>query len=90
MSDDAALDEPENLRLGLAQGTQRYMLGHRALHGGDIVQLCLSGGWVTGRFECDSGTGGAPTFFFSIELGGGNVSQESLVIPEGALLRLVR
>jgi hypothetical protein len=79
--------ETETLRRTHAQGTVRFALGDRVLHGGDLIELCCSGGWVTGRFECDSGTGGEPTFFFSIELGGGEVSQHSLVIPEGALVR---
>lgn len=79
--------EPETLTLGRAQGAARYMLGGRGLSGGDLVQLCCSGGWITGRFECDSGTGQQPTFYFSVEVGGGKVEQQSLVIPEGALLR---
>ena len=75
------------LRLGTAQGSARWFAGDRALNGGDIVQLCCSGGWLTGRFECDAGTNDAPTFFFSIELGGGRVEQQKIVLPEGALLR---
>ena len=65
----------------------RWFLSGRALTGGDIVQLCCSGGWLTGRYEHDVGTGAQPTFYFSIELEGGAVSQQSLPIPEGALLR---
>lgn len=75
------------LRLGTAQGSTRWFLDDRPLSGGDIVQLCCSGGWLTGRFECDAGTGDVPAFFFSIELGGGRVEQHKLVLPEGALLR---
>ena len=75
------------LRLGHAQGTARWFLDDRPLSGGDVVQLCCSGGWLTGRFECDSGTGDMPTFFFGIELGGGVVEQQKLVLPAGALLR---
>jgi len=75
------------LRLGRAQGSDRWLLDDRPLSGGDIGQLWCSGGWLTGRFECDSGTGGAPTFYFSIELGAGRVEQQKLILPEGALLR---
>jgi len=71
----------------MAQGAERWFLDDRPLNGGDIVQLCCSGGWLTGRFECDAGTSDAPTFFFSIELGAGRVAQQSLVLPKGALLR---
>lgn len=70
-----------------AHGTTRWSLGDRPLRGGDIVQICCSGAWLTGRFECDSGTGDQPKFFFSIELGGGEVDQQKIVLPEGALMR---
>ncbi len=82
MSNDGA-----PLQSGAAHGRLRWFLNDRPLDGGTIVQLCCSGGWLTGRFECDSGTGDAPTFFFSIELGGGELSQQKLALPEGALLR---
>jgi hypothetical protein len=78
--------EPENLRSAEVRGAIRWTIGDRLLQGGDLIALCCSGGWITGRFECDSGTGDQPTFFFSIELGGGEVAQQSLVIPEGALV----
>ena len=80
-------DEGSLLRVGHAQGSARYFLEDRPLSGGDIVQLCCSGGWLTGRFEWDPGTGGPPSFYFSIELGGGRVEQQRLVLPDGALLR---
>jgi hypothetical protein len=76
-----------SLTLGRAQGAERYFLLGKAVTGGDIVQLCASGGWITGRFECDSGTGGVPTFFFSVELDGGGVAQLQFPVPERALLR---
>lgn len=82
-------EEPETLRLAPAQGTLRWTLGGRVLHGGDIIQLCCSGGWLTGRFEVGSDVDARPTFYFSIELEGGRVAQQSLEIPEGALLRRV-
>ena len=78
-------DDGAPLRPGRAQGADRWFLDDRPLSGGDVVQLCCSGGWLTGRFECDSG--GAPTFYFSIELGAGRIEQQKLVLPEGALLR---
>jgi ketosteroid isomerase-like protein len=79
----------ETLRLGQAQGSRRFVLAGRGLNGGDIVQLCCSGGWITGRFEWDGQPDAAPRFFFSIEREGGRVEQQSLAIPEGALLRRV-
>ncbi|AKF11686.1 hypothetical protein [Sandaracinus amylolyticus] len=81
-------NETGSLRRGIARGGEAWFLNDRSLHGGDIVELCCSGGWITGRFEHDVGTGGAPTFFFSIELGEGRVAQMSISLPEGALMRL--
>lgn len=72
------------LRFGVAQGSTRYFLGDRPLNGGDVVELCCSGGWLKGRFEwSDEGA----WFHFSIELGGGGVAEHSLSIPDRALLR---
>jgi hypothetical protein len=68
-----------------AQGTQRYALLGRVVSGGSVLELCCSGGWLTGRFEQDADK--APTFYFSIELEGGRVSQQAIELPEGALLR---
>lgn len=78
---------PGTLRLGTAQGGPRWFLLDRPVSGADVVALCCSGGWITGRFEWDAGMGGGPRFFFSIEIEGGEVVQHSLEIPEGALLR---
>ena len=78
---------PSTLRLASTQSGLRYFLLERPLRGGDVVQLCCSGGWLTGRFEWDMGAEGGPRFFFSIELHGGGIEQHSLPIPEGALLR---
>ena len=77
----------EHLTLGRAQGSTRYLLGGKVLSGGDVLQLCCSGGWLTGRFEWDRNEASPPMFFFSIELGGGRVEQQSIALPEGALLR---
>jgi hypothetical protein len=74
-----------SLRLGRAQGAERFFLLDRPIGGGDVVQLCASGGWLTGRFEWDAG--GAPKFYFSVELEGGGVAQLHFPIPERALLR---
>jgi hypothetical protein len=79
--------EPGTLVLAHAQGARRWFLRDRPLSGGDIVALCCSGGWITGRFEWGAGMDAQPFFFFSIELGEGKVSPQSLAIPEGALLR---
>lgn len=65
----------------------RFVLLDRALNGGDVIQLCCAGGWITGRFEWDAGMGRAPTFHFSIELAGGRVAEQAIEIPDGALLR---
>jgi len=70
-----------------AQGVARYSLLDRPLSGGDIVQLCCSGGWITGRFEWDGDVGAPPHFYFSIELEGGGVAQQRLPLPDGALMR---
>lgn len=79
--------EQGTLRIGHAQGARRWFLGDRPLSGGDILQLCCSGGWLTGRFEWGNEMDAPPSFWFSIELEGGRVAQHSLEIPEGALLR---
>jgi hypothetical protein len=77
-----------SLRLGRAQGADRYYLLDRPVSGGDCIQLCTSGGWITGRFEWDAGRDAPPSFYFSVELeGGGDVAQLHFAIPEGALLR---
>jgi hypothetical protein len=52
-----------------------------------VVQLCCSGGWLTGTFDWGEEMHAQPFFHFSIELEGGKVAQQSLAIPKGALLR---
>lgn len=76
-----------SLVLGEVRGVPRFLLNDRALTGGDLIELCTSGGWLTGRFEWDAGRDGPPMFFFSVELDGGGVEQLSLPIPERALVR---
>jgi len=76
-----------SLQIGHAQGAPRYFLLGRPLSGGDIVQVCCSGGWITGRFEWDGDAEGPPSFYFSIELDGGGIAQQRLALPERALMR---
>ncbi len=78
---------PAPLRPGPNPALPRYYLGERALSGGDVLQLCISGGWVTGRYEYDPGIQPHPRFHFSIELDGGSQSQQAIELPEGALVR---
>ena len=43
-----------SLRLGRAQGADRFFLLDRPISGGDVVQMCASGGWITpAGFEPD-------------------------------------
>jgi hypothetical protein len=51
------------------------------------MQLCFSGGWVTGRFEWSGDPGERPRFSCSIELDGGGVEEHVVEIPDRALLR---
>lgn len=67
-----------------ARRWQHFLLG-RPVHGGDPIELCFSGGWVTGRHEW-AGPEHAPRLFFSVELGGGRGWESWLELPEGALL----
>lgn len=67
-------------------GRYKHHLLGRVVNGGDVLQLCFSGGWVSGRYEW-SADERAPRFHFSIELGGGRVWESSFELPEGALLR---
>lgn len=64
---------------------KHYLLG-RPVNGGDVIQICFSGGWVTGRYEW-SGVESAPRFHFSVELGSGRVWESSFELPEGAIVR---
>jgi hypothetical protein len=74
------------LVLRLRGGRHKHYLLGRTVNGGDVLQLCFSGGWVSGRYEW-AGDEAVPRFHFSIELGGGRVWESSLELPEGALLR---
>lgn len=83
----AAVPPSSSLKFAQVQGSGRYVLLDKVVHGGELLEMCTSGGWLTGRYECDAGTGDVPTLFFSVELDGGGVTQLHLPIPEGALLR---
>jgi hypothetical protein len=67
------------------RSTGRYYLAGRPINGGDTVELCMSGGWVTGRFEWTADDE-LPSFHFSIELVRGQAPL-SITLPEGARLR---
>jgi hypothetical protein len=69
-------------------GRVKYELAGRAVQGGDVVELCFSGGWVTGSFEWSGGGNDVPCFHYSIELmTDGEVVRGSLEIPVGAAMR---
>jgi len=78
---------PDTLELRARASGPRFCLAGRPVHGGDTLQLCFSGGWVTGRYEWDGDPSTPPRFHCSIELEGGRVEECSLPLPEGALLR---
>lgn len=69
-------------------GRLRYRIDDRVLSGGTPVDLCFSGGWVTGRFEWSGDAHERPRFHYSIELlGEGAVETGSIEIPDGAVVR---
>lgn len=86
MAHDDDTRGPGSLQLRERAGRSQHWLLGRPVHGGDPIELCFSGGWVTGRYE-GGGPEQAPRFFFSVELGGGRVWESSLELPDGALLR---
>ena len=65
----------------------RYYLTGKPVPGASVVEMCFSGGWVTGRFEWSGEPGERPRFFCSIELDGSGTAEHSVEIPERALLR---
>jgi len=65
----------------------RYYLANRPVPGASVVDMCFSGGWVTGRVEWSGDPTDRPRFFCSIELDGGGVEEHVVEIPERALLR---
>lgn len=69
-------------------GRMRYRIGERGVTGGEPIDLCFSGGWVTGRFEWSGEAHERPNFHYSIELlGEGRVAEGVLAIPEDAVVR---
>jgi hypothetical protein len=78
----------EQLVLVARNGRVKHHLAGRPLHGGDPVDLCFSGGWVTGRYEWSGDVSEPPRFHYSLELAGeGRVAEGAFDLPEGALLR---
>ena len=67
-------------------GLRHYLQG-RPVNGGDTLELCFSGGWVTGRYEWSPADQRGPWLHCSIELSGGRVAEHLIEIPDGALLR---
>jgi hypothetical protein len=78
----------EPLELIERHGRMRHYLAGRVVQGGDPIDLCFSGGWVTGRYEWSGQVHEPPLFYYSIELmAEGQVAQGTIEIPNGALLR---
>lgn len=84
---DDATPRAGTLQLRERDGRIEHRLLDRVVHGGDLLELCCSGGWLIGRYEWGGGEA-APRFHFSVELmGGGRVWESSFELPESALLR---
>jgi len=78
----------ETLELITRNGRLRYQLAGRVVTGSDLIDLCFSGGWVTGRYEWRGDLGERPRFHYSIEMmAEGRVTEGTIEIPEGAVLR---
>jgi hypothetical protein len=78
----------QTFRLVERDGRAKYWLGDRPVNGGDPIDLCFSGGWVTGRFEWTGVLAERPRFHYSIALVvNGCVVKGDLVLPEGAVVR---
>lgn len=65
----------------------RHYLADRLLNGGDPIQLCFSGGWVTGRYERSSDHPERAFFHCSIERAGGMTTDHMVELPDDALVR---
>jgi hypothetical protein len=86
--------EPELMAVGALElrerdGRRKHYLSQRPVSGGDVIEVCFSGGWVAMRYEWDSGNE-HPRFHYSVELGGGRVYESHLELPAEALLRWPR
>jgi hypothetical protein len=78
----------QTVRLVERDGRARYWLGDRPVNGGDPIDLCFGGGWVTGRFEWTGARVERPRFHYSISLvAQGRVVEGDLELPEGAVVR---
>lgn len=64
----------------------RYALDDKVLFAGDLIAVCLSGGWVTGRFEWNGDFATPPELHTSFELGAGRLHPLAIELPAGALL----
>jgi hypothetical protein len=78
----------EPLQLRERDGRKKHWLSQRPVNGGDIVEVCFSGGWLAMRYEWNGLD--RPRFHFSVELGGGRVWESSLELPQDALMRWPR
>ena len=68
----------------------RHYLGGRLVNGGDVIEICFSGGWVVGRYERTKDPA-RPLFHCSIELcEGRGVAACVIEIPDGAMVRWPR
>jgi hypothetical protein len=74
------------LELRERNGRHKHYLAERPVNGGDILEVCFSGGWLPMRYEW-GGTHEPPQFHFSVELGSGKVWQSFIELPDAALLR---
>lgn len=69
-------------------GRTKYHLAGKPVTGGDPIDLCFSGGWVTGRYEWSGDVHQRPVFHYALELiGEGEVAEGIITLPEGAVLR---
>ena len=68
-------------------GRPKHYLDGRPVSGGDLIEVCFSGGWLPMRYEWNGDVLRPPHFHFSVELGGGRVWESFLELPEDALLR---
>ncbi|HEY3449713.1 MAG TPA: hypothetical protein VGK67_25385 [Myxococcales bacterium] len=73
--------------LELRPARMKYYLDGRPVNGGDLLELCVSSGWLTGRFELGRAEDDPPSLHLSVELERGGQAQLSIPIPEGACLR---
>jgi hypothetical protein len=67
-------------------GRLKHYLDGKPVNGGDLLEVCFSGGWLPMRYEWN-GDLSSPRFHFSVELGAGRVWESFLELPEDALLR---